>query len=154
MQVYWGAAKWQLGFTPEKRMNEERRKASACLQPGTNAKSPGSMGVSNPWSCSSSRCDMSRVQVEATVAERAWGPLPKCEGVICQLQALGWGGGQAMADSWMCGTKLGAPHCTEALCELIWLAFLRLALAAKAPISSFKRRINNQQGGWQPGFIL
>ena len=44
--------------------------------------------MSNPWSCSS-RNDTSRVQAEATVEEGAWGPLPKCEGVTNQLQALG-----------------------------------------------------------------
>lgn len=64
--------------------NEWRRKASACLQPGANMKSPGSVGVNNSWSCSS-RCDASRVQAEATVEEGAWGPLLKCEGVTHQF---------------------------------------------------------------------
>lgn len=71
-------------------MNEERRKASACLQPATKAKCVGSLGMSNLWSCnSSSRCDMSRIPAEATVEEGAWGRLPNCESIIHQLHTLG-----------------------------------------------------------------
>lgn len=36
-------------------------------QPGMNAKSPGSAGMTNPWSCSSSTCDMSGVQLRRRV---------------------------------------------------------------------------------------
>lgn len=70
-------------------MNEERRKASSCLQPGTNVRSPGTVGVNNPWSCSS-RCDTGKAQAEAPVEEGAWGPLSKCEVVIHQGEVQAW----------------------------------------------------------------
>lgn len=94
----------------------------------------------------------------ATWAESSCGG--GCRGHItevrsCYVPAAGPRVRQGPGHGWFLEVRgrLGAPHCTAPLCELVWLAFLHGALAAKAQISALKSHINNQQGGWQPGFI-
>lgn len=131
-----------------------RRKASACLQPGTNMKSPGSVGTSNPHSCSSQQMWQDQNPGWSYCGGGSMGPITKVW--RCYSSAVGprvrWRSGhgwflEAWEKAW-CFTLYSSP---------LWIdldGFSSGVLAAKALISSLKRFINNQQGGWQVGFIL
>lgn len=151
MQVFWRAAKWQLDFTPEKQMNEERRQLQPASSLAQKWRVVGAWAWAAPGAAAAAAAVTCRAQAEGTVEEGAWGPLPKSKGVTHQQQVWEWGG-LAIADSWRCGTRLELHTCSSL--ELIWLDFLPRALAVKALISFLKRHINDQQGSQQPGFIL
>lgn len=53
------------------------------------------------------------------------GPATKLQKHYPSAAHPGGGGGLAMDDSWRCGIKLGAPHCTAAFLNWFgWLSFL------------------------------
>lgn len=116
-------------------MNEERRKASACLQPGRNIEC-WEHGHEQPL-------ELQQQQQMWHEQNPSWsssgggsmGPVTKVR-KHCPSAAHHRGvGGLAMDESWRCGIKLGAPHCTAAICELIWLAFLPWAVAENTTLS-------------------